>query len=36
VAVLRMATGLRRDLVARGVAKKSITFSGYWRLGKQG
>jgi len=23
----------RRDLVAKGVAKKSITFSGYWRLG---
>jgi len=31
-----LATGLRRDLVARGVAKKAITFSGYWRMGKQG
>jgi len=28
-----LATGARRDLVAKGIAKKSITFSGYWRLG---
>lgn len=27
-----LPTGLRRSLVAKGIAKKSIIFSGYWRL----
>jgi len=27
-----LPTGARRSLVARGVAKKAITFSGYWRM----
>lgn len=31
-----LATGARRYLVSQGVAKKSITFSGYWRIGHGG
>ena len=30
----KLASGLRRHLVERGIAKADITFTGYWRLGK--
>ncbi|WP_227979574.1 siderophore-interacting protein [Nocardia spumae] len=30
----KLASGLRRHLVERGIAKADITFTGYWRFGK--